>query len=214
VTTIVVGAGRGSRLGGPKALLCWAQLPQKWLLPLAAAHVEARAESQRVIVVVREPVETILRRVAAMSFARPGIGELVVSHAPDELGPAGSLAAAAPHVTAEDEVLLVTPVDCPPARSDTVKRLLDGLAAAPNALAAKLRYEGRGGHPVALRPAVLARYRQPSPPPLRDRLREVEVVDVPVDDPMVTLDIDRPEDLAHWSRKYGGGAVDEVAFYE
>jgi CTP:molybdopterin cytidylyltransferase MocA len=216
VTTIVLAAGRGRRLGGPKALLCWPVLPQKWLLPLAAAHVEARPESRRVIVVSRADINEVLRRVAAVSFSPPGRGQLVDSEAEDALGPAGSLAVAAPLVVGgEDDVLLVTPVDCPPARRETVAELIDALVDDPSALVAKPRFEGRGGHPVALRPAALGRYLERDPPPLRDVIRGLgeAVVDVAVDDPTVRIDIDRPDDLLEWSRRFGGGAVDDVAFF-
>lgn len=214
VTTIVLAAGRGRRLGGPKALLCWPLLPQKWIVPLGAAHVEARHESDRVLVVTRADLAAVLRQVAPTTFAPPGKGRLVASEAPDELGPAGSLAAAVTHGVA-GELALVTPVDCPPASGKTVQALLEALETQPDALAAKPRYEGRGGHPVALRRVALDRYRQPDPPPLRDHLRSLgeRVLSVSVADATVRVDIDERRDFLRWVRRHGGGAVDDVAFF-
>ena len=212
--TVVLAAGRGRRLGGPKALLCWPLLPQKWLVPLGVAHVEARRESARVVVVTRADVADVLREVSPTTFAPAGRGRLVVSAAADELGPAGSLAAAVA-AGLEGDVVLVTPVDCPPARDSTVRALLDALESNGDALAAKPRYEGRGGHPVALRARALTRYRDVDPPPLRDHLRTFgeRLLEVPVSDETVRLDIDEPADFEGWARRHGGGAVDEVAFF-
>jgi CTP:molybdopterin cytidylyltransferase MocA len=195
---LVLAAGKGERLGGPKALLAWPAAPKAppgapGERPLAIAHAEARlaAESERVLVVVRKPVFNVLLR-----FVRPGI-DLLVSNAPDELGPAGSLAFAASRLGDAAEVV-VTPVDAPPPRADTVALLLARLRAGdPPPLAVRPRHERRGGHPVVMRAEALARYREASPPPLRDHLRALGArsVDEDVDDPGVLLDLDTPVDV-------------------
>lgn len=211
VVTIVLAAGTGKRLGGPKALLAWPtgipdarpsgagpgaskSAPPKpgKEVPLAIAQADARlaAESARVLVVVRKAcMKPLLRHV------RVGL-DLLASEAPDELGPAGSLAVAAPRV-GDAEAVIVTPVDALPAKRDTVQRLLDALAADPQRLAARPVYKGKNGHPVALRPAALARYAEPSPPSLRDHLRALgdAVVGVEVNDPAVLIDLNTPADV-------------------
>jgi molybdenum cofactor cytidylyltransferase len=221
VITLVLAAGRGTRIGGPKALLAWTLLPQRWLLPLAAAHVEARTESDRVIVVVRRDVAVLLAKHAAVSFAKPGRGELCVSEAADALGPAGSIAAAMTTCAiADDAIVLVTPVDCPPASSSTVAALLAALSADPSVAAAKPRHRGRdrsepssSGHPVALRARLLASYRgETEPVPLRDVLGAVEARVVDVDDPAVATDIDDADTLADWARRHGGS--EEPLFFD
>jgi CTP:molybdopterin cytidylyltransferase MocA len=162
-------------------------------VPLAAAHVAARAESERVLVVVRDDVARILAR------HLPERGELVVSRADDALGPAGSIAAAAPRVD-EDAIALVTPVDCPPASDGVVRALLDAMGEA-GALAARPCHAGRRGHPVALAGSVLARYRDEALP-LRAVLAALgaRVRDVEVDDPAVLDDLDTPADLGRAPR--------------
>jgi CTP:molybdopterin cytidylyltransferase MocA len=191
VATIVLAAGAGTRLGGPKALLVWPG-PAETERPLAIAHAEERlaAESGRVLVVTRRPVVASL-----LGFVRPGI-DLLASDAPDDLGPAGSLAFASPRL-GDVDVALVTPVDALPAKAETVARLLAALAADPARLAARPVFHGRAGHPVALRRAALARYSKPEPPPLRDHLHSLGAACASVDvaDPTVLVDLNTPADV-------------------
>jgi molybdenum cofactor cytidylyltransferase len=191
VATVLLAAGAGKRLGGPKALLCWPG-PRQKDVPLAIAHAEDRlaAESRRVLVVTRRAIV-----ISLLGYVRPGI-DLLASDAADELGPAGSLAFAAPRLDDEDTVV-VTPVDTPPAKAETVAVLLAALAADPALLAARPVCHGRGGHPVVLRRAALDRYRQPNPPTLRDHLQALGAAcaGVPVADPTVLIDLDTPADV-------------------
>jgi len=188
--TIVLAAGKGLRLGGPKALLLWPSKGGDKPRPLAIAHAEARlaAESKRVIVVARKQVVAAL-----IAYVRPGL-DLVVSTAEDELGPAGSIATAVLKLNAGDRVL-VCPVDTLPANAKTAKLLLDRLGTdGTPPLAARPRHAGRGGHPVALQAAALDRYRQPNPPPLRDHLHALgdACLEVEVEDADVLVDMDTP----------------------
>ncbi|WP_437955381.1 NTP transferase domain-containing protein [Sorangium sp. So ce119] len=199
VITIVLAAGAGKRLGGPKALLAWPPATKGGVeRPLALAHAEARlaAESARVLVVVRSSVFHAL-----LAHVRPGV-DLVAWTAPDDLGPAGSLAVAAPRIGDADAVI-VTPVDVPPASAATVARLLARLEAGATSassappLAVRPRHNGRGGHPVVLRAEALQRYLEADPPPLRDHLRALgdRCVDEEVDDPGVLHDLNVPVDV-------------------
>ena len=141
------------------------------------------------IVTRKQIVPTLLR------YVRPGV-DILVSDAPDELGPAGSLACAVPRL-GEAEKVIVTPVDAPPARRETVLALLSRLDADPNLLAVRPTYQGRGGHPVVLRLPALARYLEPNPPPLRDHLKALgpRRADEPVADATVRIDLDGPADV-------------------
>ncbi len=191
VVTVVLAAGSGKRLGGPKALLVWPG-PRGEERPLAIAHAEERlaAESRRVLVVTRKPTMMSL-----LSFVRPGI-DLLASDAADDLGPAGSLAFAVPRL-GDAEIAIVTPVDTPPAKAETVARLLGALAENPALLAVRPISHGRAGHPVAIRRAALARYAEPAPPPLRDHLHALGPAcgGVDVADPAVLIDLDTPADV-------------------
>jgi molybdenum cofactor cytidylyltransferase len=208
VVSILLAAGKGVRLGGPKALLLWptARLsdprsppaagsgPSHGELPLAIAHAEARlaAESSRVLIVVRSP---IIR--ALLAYARPGI-DFLASDMADDLGPAGSIAFAARRLDDAD-IALITPVDTPPSRAETTARLLAALTltSAPPPLAVRPRLGGRAGHPVLMRVSALEPYRGPSPPVLRDHLRALgpRCVDVDVDDRNALIDLNTPADV-------------------
>ncbi len=187
VVGVVLAAGRGTRLGGPKALLA-----DRRGTPLAAAHVQAWSFLDRVAVVTRVDIADALRRYDPQLSRH-----LLISTAADELGPAGSLRAAALQMP-EDRVWMVTPVDCPPSCRATTEALLQALRDDPSAAASRPRFDGRGGHPVALRHQLWRTY-QHAARPLRDVLREWSdnVVEVPVNDPSIRVDIDTVED---WGR--------------
>jgi CTP:molybdopterin cytidylyltransferase MocA len=199
VVTVVLAAGSGQRMGGPKALLAWpSRQPGQPELPLAIAHAEARlaAESRLVMVVTRPAVVRSL-----LMHVRPGV-DLLASTAADELGPAGSLAFAASRLS-EARAVVITPVDTPPARAETVQALLARLLADPATLAVRPRYDRRAGHPVVVRPAALEVYRDASaPPPLRDHLRSLgpACVDLDIEDSAVLVDLDTAAQVGAWLR--------------
>jgi molybdenum cofactor cytidylyltransferase len=188
---IVLAAGDGKRLGGPKALLAWPS-PSGKDRPLAIAHAEDRlaADCAEVLIVTRKTMIPAL-----LGYVRPGI-HLLSSDAGADLGPAGSLAFAVSRLP-PGELILVTPVDTQPARAETVRALVDRLTAEPQLLAAKPSYHGRGGHPVLLRREVLDVYKSGSPPPLRDHLHALgeRVASVEVSDPTIVLDLNTPADV-------------------
>jgi CTP:molybdopterin cytidylyltransferase MocA len=199
VTSIILAAGGGKRLGGPKALLLWPagkgpESPRagKRELPLAIAHAEARlaSESERVLVIARGPVIRAL-----LGHVRPNL-DLIVSDMADDLGPAGSIAVAVKRLE-DAPLVLITPVDTPPARPETTARLLARMDEADAPLAVRPRAGGRAGHPVLLRPEALDAYRSASPPVLRDHLRALgpRCVEVDVDDPAVRIDLNTPADV-------------------
>lgn len=191
VVAVILAAGKGDRIGGPKALLAWPS-PSGGERPLAIAHAEERiaAESERAVIVTRKQMLPTLLR-----YVRPGV-DLLASDAADDLGPAGSLAFAVPRLGGVEKVV-VTPVDAVPARAATVAQLLARLDASPDVLAVRPTHNSRGGHPVVLRAEALSRYAEASPPPLRDHLKSLgpRCVDEPVDDAAVLTDLDRPADV-------------------
>jgi CTP:molybdopterin cytidylyltransferase MocA len=198
VVTVVLAAGRGERMGGPKALLL-VHDEHGEEAPLAVVHARARlaSESERVIVVVRAEVAHVLRPLL------PAGAEVVISTRPDDEGPAGSIVTAASRLDGA-EALLITPVDVRPARPETARALVAALASG-TAIAARPRHGGRRGHPVALRSEALAPYRAPAaPPPLRDVLRALgeRCVDVVLDDADAMADFDAPADLGGAARFY------------
>jgi len=199
ITSVILAAGGGKRLGGPKALLLWpigkspnSPRAAKRELPLAIAHAEARlaSESERVLIIARGPVIRAL-----LGHVRPNL-DLIVSDADDDLGPAGSISVAVKRL-GDAPLALITPVDTPPARPETTARLLARMKEADAPLAVRPRSAGRAGHPVLLRLEALDPYRSPSPPVLRDHLRALgpRCVEVEVEDPAVRIDLNTPADV-------------------
>jgi CTP:molybdopterin cytidylyltransferase MocA len=188
---IILAAGDGKRLGGPKALLAWPS-PSGKDRPLSIAHAEERLadECAEVLIVVRKTMIPAL-----LGYSRPGIS-LLSSDAAADLGPAGSLAFAVSRLP-EGDLIVITPVDTQPAKADTVRALKDRLLADPTLLAARPVYHGRGGHPVVVRRAALDAYKAGPPPTLRDHLGSLgsRVAVVEVSDPTVVLDLNTPSDV-------------------
>ncbi len=181
---IIMAAGMGTRMGGPKALLRW--LDER---PLALSHATARMrDCARVVIVTRRPIAACLGPVP------PGV-QVVVSDAEDCLGPAGSIGAdvQAGALTNVDVVLL-SPVDLPPTSGATVETLFRALG--PNVDAVRPRHGTRRGHPVICRGSLVREaYGAVLAPPLRDLLSSLghRCADVPVDDTDVIMDLDTPE---------------------
>jgi CTP:molybdopterin cytidylyltransferase MocA len=183
---IVLAAGAGERMGGPKALLVIEGEP------LARVHTQRLAEAGCA------PIVLVTRGELAGRFAADAM--VAVSTAPD---PAGSLAVGLGALRLDpDDVLVITPVDAWPACTETIGRLIEAVRGGADAATPTL--EGKGGHPVVLRASVLLGYRD-APRPLRDVLnalpRRVRIV---VDDPAITVDLDTPEDV---ERMTGQGPV-------
>ena len=176
---IVLAAGRGQRMGGPKALLLLDGMP------LVELHVSRALEAGvEEVVVVASP--DVAPRLLSL---RAGL-TVATSEAPD---PFGSLAVGLGRLAPEPEdedVVLVTPVDVLPARVETFAALLGAIEA--GAPAAVPVHEGRGGHPVALGRRALAIGGAST---LREVLARAGATRVAVDDPRVVTDLDTPDDV-------------------
>jgi molybdenum cofactor cytidylyltransferase len=195
---LVLAAGAGQRMGGPKALLPWGDT----VLALAHARALLGAGVRAVHLVARPEV--------CEQLASRGVGtsvHLIASQQPDALGPAGSIRAAALHVPRPSSPLVVvTPCDSLPVQPGTLARLALAHAASRRedglVWAAVPLHLGRAGHPVLADAGLLHSYaREPSPPPLRNLLAGLgpRLVKVEVDDPTILADLDTREDVARWS---------------
>lgn len=169
---IVLAAGSGGRMGGPKARLLIGDET------LASLHVRRFREAGCTDVVV------VLRR---EDRALDLDATVAISSAPD---PAGSLAIGLG--AASGALVMVTPVDVLPAKVETIRALAravsDGIDAATPV------HDGRGGHPIVARRAVLE---AAAGRPLRDVLAALGVrrARVDVDDSAVAIDLDTPADV-------------------
>lgn len=210
--TVVLAAGRGQRMGGAKALVAIRWGDGAGELPLAIAHAMAHLDqgSERVIVVTRIEVARVLSR-----FAQPGV-DIVVSHQPEHLGPAGSIRCALDLLRDGPEWLLVVPVDMPPISTAIRKELFSRAVSDPKLEAVRPTYEGKRGHPVLVRRRALeALLRDGGPTNLRELLSGLgeRTADVPVIDKRAVVDLDAPEDVrAFYGRDVRFFADDEPTF--
>lgn len=190
VAALVLAAGKGVRLGGPKALLMIDGVP------LALAHVVARLhECERVVVVLRREVA---EQLPPHTERAPREVVFVYSDEPDEHGPAGSLRAAITAKALEGMAkIVVTPVDVLPAPSRAIHKLLAPLDAGFRAV----RFNH--GHPIACVADVLgSRYgidREGAPPPLREVIEALgdQVCKLPIGegDERIVGDLDTIDDV-------------------
>ncbi|MBK8256258.1 MAG: NTP transferase domain-containing protein [Polyangiaceae bacterium] len=188
-TSLILAAGRGTRIGGPKALLLVGSGPDA--APLAEVqsrdHLAVGASTVAVVLRARE-ADMLAPRLQSRGV------RIVVSEAPEEHGPAGSIAAAVRALDlAPPAVWLITPVDLrvAPQTLHAVATFND--PSAPRTVAVVPSFQGRKGHPVAILSSALTRYVEPNPPPLRDHLRSladgVHILHVP--DPNITENLNR-----------------------
>lgn len=206
--TIVTAAGKGDRMGGPKALLAirWGEGPGE--LPLAIAHARAHLDggAERVVLVVRAEVAAVLSPFAqqfAPQLARGGI-DVVVSNRPDSEGPAGSIRSALELLDLSDDAwVLVAPVDMPPASMEIRRALFTVAGVDPAPGAVRPTFHGRRGHPVLVRRRHLEPLVRGDASTLRDALHALgdDVRDVAVLDRRAIVDLDTPDDVrAFWGR--------------
>jgi molybdenum cofactor cytidylyltransferase len=184
---ILLAAGVGLRMGGPKALLVVDGQP------LVTAHAQRLREAgcRPIVVVVRAAIANQVRDL----LAETPEAQLCVA---DTTSMAASLVAALGCVPAESgRAVVVSPIDTLPVRLSTVDALLRAVMA-PQVHVATPRYQSRGGHPIVARESLLQAFRDGYTGTLRDLLRGAEAQRgrLDVDDPGVASDLDTPSDLA------------------
>ncbi|MCI4344501.1 MAG: NTP transferase domain-containing protein [Thermoplasmata archaeon] len=194
---VILAAGASRRMGGyPKATVRIG--PEVSLVRVS--RLAREAELDPVIVVLGPRAEA----------SRPHLREASVTVVENPLwtdGRTGSLQTGLDRLDPEQSVV-VWPIDHPFVRAETVLEL--GHVAARDALALWVipTFEGRGGHPVILRPPVLELVRQMGrSEPLRNLMAHYgpQVRRVAVDDPGVVATVDSwPEydrNLAAWQAR-------------
>jgi molybdenum cofactor cytidylyltransferase len=182
---IVLAAGVGRRMGGPKVLLEHAGRP------LLVQHVAAFAAIRvRSYVVVRPELSARIRALLL------GTDAVVVES--DAEAQSGSLVRALSELPSHHDAVFVTPVDLLPASATTLSSLHGALRAPYDAVTPS--YRGRGGHPVLVRRSLVEALRHVSDPPsLRSVLEaaDTERLRLEVDDPHVVGDFDTPQKALH-----------------
>jgi molybdenum cofactor cytidylyltransferase len=184
-------------MGRPKALL-----PASPGGPTFVAHLAATLLAGGVadVIVVARPDDVAL----AEEVARLGPKVRVV---PNPIAEQGQLSSVLAGLNAGDRPgvrgLLVTPVDAPLVRKDTVAKLLATFDARKPPLV-RATFGGRHGHPVIFGRAVFDALRHADPGVGAKAVVQAhasEGIDVDVDDPGVLHDIDGPDDYARLVRE-------------
>ena len=194
VSAILTSAGESTRMGSSKPLLAWrcSTLIEYQVRTLLDAGV---AEVVAVLGHDRQPLEGRVQRAG---------GRFAVN-AEYRQGKTTSIKAGLRAIDAAADAVLLLAVDQPRTR-EIIARVIRSHVE-NDALITSPRYEGHGGHPLIFSAALKAELEAITEE--KQGIREVfqahrhEVVEVPIDDPMVRLDLNSPEDYEVARRRYG-----------
>ncbi len=196
---VVLAAGESSRMGRDKALLPWP--PQKPGAPLqsgtflSAAIQLLQPPTDLVIVVAGKNAPWITPIVYAT-------GAFIVVNKAPERGQFSSLQVGLQEVLNHGrDAAIVSLVDRPPARPETLRKLCDAFTDAyeKDKWAVIPQFGDRHGHPIIVgREMITAFLAAPPTSTARDVEHSIEgrIAYVPVDDPLVVANVDTPDDYA------------------
>jgi molybdenum cofactor cytidylyltransferase len=199
---VILAAGESSRMGRDKALLPW---PPQAAGPPAkntflSAAIRSLALSTDFIVVVAGANESALAPVAYSN------GASVVTNPDPSRGQFSSLQVGLHEVLNHGrDAALITLVDRPPARIETVQILRDAFESASQDVWALVpQFAGKHGHPFAVGRELIEVFLQAPPTAsARDlqRIHQDHVQYFDVNDPFVAMNINTPEDYAGLAAK-------------
>jgi molybdenum cofactor cytidylyltransferase len=195
---VILAAGNSSRMGQDKALLPWPPPAAARATSndtfLSAAIRSLSLATEFIVVVVGE-------NEAELAPTIYGQGASLVVNPDSNRGEFSSLQIGLREVLNHGrDAAVVTPVDRPAAGAQTIQSLVDAFeASAPNIWVVVPEFAGKHGHPYLVgREMIEAFLRCPDTSTARDieRQHQEHIRYVEVDDPMVAMDINTPEDYA------------------
>lgn len=198
---VILAAGESSRMGQPKALLPW-----RGGTFLSGAIRVLNAFTDLVIVVAGNNIDQI-RPVVDANAA------FLVANRKPERGQFSSLQIGVQEVLNRGrDAALITLVDRPPARPETVQHLKQEFLARldHDIWAAVPEFEGKHGHPYIVGRELIGRYLDaPANSNARDihHANQERIVYVPVNDPFVAVNLDTPEAYAQFCASHPDTAV-------
>jgi molybdenum cofactor cytidylyltransferase len=192
---VILAAGESSRMGRDKALLPW-----HGQTFLSGAIDRLTPFTQLVTVVAGKNSEILKPEI----YAR---GAFLVINPQPECGQFSSLRVGLHEVLNHGrDAAIVTLVDRPPAKPETITTLLNAFARNferdNGKWAAIPEYEGKHGHPIVIGREMIEAFLRADP---KSTARDVEHANqqhieyVPVDDPNVIVNINTPEDYAQFA---------------
>lgn len=196
---VILAAGESTRMGTDKALLPWPPVAGGKLASgetFLSAAIQALSPFNDMVIVVAGKNEPNLTPVVYAN------GGFLVRNPEPERGQFSSLQTGLREVLAHGrDAAMVTLVDRPPARPETLQMLCAAFAQAlaEGKWAAIPEYGGKHGHPfLAARELIETFLKAPATASARDleHQNQQQLVYVPVSDPTVTLNVDTPEDYA------------------
>jgi molybdenum cofactor cytidylyltransferase len=199
---VILAAGESTRMGTDKALLPWPPAtsgsPPAGQTFLSAAIQALYPFSDKVIVVVGKNENNLTPVIYAN-------GASLVQNPDPERGQFSSLQVGLQEVMNDGrDSAMITLVDRPPANTATLQTLCSAFAEAANEIWAVVpEYNGKHGHPfLVAREMIEAFLKAPANASARDieHQNPAHVAYVVVDDPLVTLNVDTPQEYAALSQ--------------
>lgn len=196
---IILAAGESSRMGQDKALLPWPKdsggtgVPARAGGTLLSAAIDALSAHCDMVIVVAGKNEPALRSVVY------GCGALLIQNPTPERGQFSSLQTGLREVLNRGrDSAMVTLVDRPPPQAETLNRLVAAFASRSHDVSAVVpEYQGKHGHPIVIgREMIEAFLRAATTANAREieHSNEDRIRYLGVDDPLVTMNINTPED--------------------
>ena len=185
VSAVLTAAGESTRMGRPKPLLSWG----------AGTLIEYQVESLSQAGLVQIVVVLGHRSSVVSGLVDERSAECVVNERYRE-GRTGSIKAGLAAVSADADAILFLGVD-QPRTPDLIGEVVESHFQR-NALITSPRHRGRGGHPLVFSTSLREELAGTSEE--RQGIREVfrrhhgEVNEVEIDDPMIRLDLNTPDD--------------------